>query len=82
MRDLGAGRISRGTSMRDAVGVQAESPAEERPQEPEGHESEEGSEQTYDTEESTWVEEDVPGVYLTLMNLAGGGRELKRVRFR
>ncbi|XP_024393729.1 uncharacterized protein [Physcomitrium patens] len=40
-----------------------------------------GSDRTYDGEESTWVEEDVPGVYLTLKNLTGGGRELKRVRF-
>ncbi|CAK9218361.1 unnamed protein product [Sphagnum jensenii] len=32
-------------------------------------------------DENSWVEEDVPGVYLTLVNLPGGRRDLKRVRF-
>ena len=32
--------------------------------------------------ENEWVEEDEPGVYITLTALAGGARDLKRVRFR
>ncbi|KAH7440857.1 hypothetical protein KP509_03G014300 [Ceratopteris richardii] len=28
-----------------------------------------------------WVEQDEPGVYITLVSLPGGGRDLKRVRF-
>ena len=31
---------------------------------------------------SEWVEQDEPGVYITLVSLPGGTRELKRVRFR
>ncbi|XP_018511107.2 LOW QUALITY PROTEIN: PH, RCC1 and FYVE domains-containing protein 1 [Brassica rapa] len=31
--------------------------------------------------ENEWVEEDEPGVYITLTALAGGARDLKRVRF-
>lgn len=34
------------------------------------------------TEKSDWVVQDEPGVYLTLSSLAGGGNELRRVRFR
>lgn len=29
-----------------------------------------------------WVEQDEPGVYITLMSLPGGVKDLKRVRFR
>jgi hypothetical protein len=32
--------------------------------------------------ESEWVEQDEPGVYITLTALPGGTRDLKRVRFR
>lgn len=32
--------------------------------------------------ETEWVEQDEPGVYITLTSLAGGGKDLKRVRFR
>jgi hypothetical protein len=32
--------------------------------------------------EAEWVEQDEPGVYITLTSLQGGGRDLKRVRFR
>lgn len=32
--------------------------------------------------ESEWVEEDEPGVYITIRQLADGTRELRRVRFR
>ncbi|CAM6076815.1 unnamed protein product [Sphagnum tenellum] len=31
--------------------------------------------------ETEWVEQDEPGVYITLTTLPGGGRDLKRVRF-
>lgn len=34
------------------------------------------------TEEANWVEHNEPGVYITLSSLPGGGREIKRVRFR
>ncbi|XP_058096545.1 PH, RCC1 and FYVE domains-containing protein 1-like [Magnolia sinica] len=33
------------------------------------------------TEEAEWVEQDEPGVYITLSYLPRGGKELKRVRF-
>jgi hypothetical protein len=33
-------------------------------------------------EEREWVEEDEPGVYITIRALPGGIRELRRVRFR
>lgn len=32
--------------------------------------------------ESEWVEQDEPGVYITLTSLSGGVKDLKRVRFR
>lgn len=32
--------------------------------------------------ENEWVEQDEPGVYITLTSLPGGGKDLKRVRFR
>lgn len=32
--------------------------------------------------ESEWVEQDEPGVYITLTSLPGGAKDLKRVRFR
>jgi hypothetical protein len=32
--------------------------------------------------EAEWVEQDEPGVYITLTSLPGGGKDLKRVRFR
>lgn len=32
--------------------------------------------------ESEWVEQDEPGVYITIRALPGGARELRRVRFR
>lgn len=32
--------------------------------------------------DSEWVEQDEPGVYITLTALPGGGKDLKRVRFR
>lgn len=32
--------------------------------------------------ETEWVEQDEPGVYITIRALPGGNRELKRVRFR
>lgn len=32
--------------------------------------------------ESEWVEQDEPGVYITIRALPGGKRELRRVRFR
>jgi len=32
--------------------------------------------------ETEWVEQDEPGVYITIRALPGGARELKRVRFR
>lgn len=32
--------------------------------------------------ETEWVEQDEPGVYITIQMLPGGARELKRVRFR
>lgn len=32
--------------------------------------------------ETEWVEQDEPGVYLTIRALPGGSRELRRVRFR
>lgn len=32
--------------------------------------------------ENEWVEQDEPGVYITIKALPGGSRELKRVRFR
>lgn len=32
--------------------------------------------------DSEWVEEDEPGVYITIRQLADGTRELRRVRFR
>lgn len=32
--------------------------------------------------ESEWVEQDEPGVYITIRQLADGTRELRRVRFR
>ncbi len=74
------------SSMRDAASIKAESVADERPHEAEARENEESSEDTYDDDddddENSWVEEDVPGVYLTLMILPGGARDLKRVRFR
>lgn len=34
------------------------------------------------TEEAEWVEHDETGVYITLSSLPGGGKEIKRVRFR
>lgn len=37
------------------------------------------SESRHDTE---WVEQDEPGVYITLTSLPGGAKDLKRVRFR
>jgi hypothetical protein len=33
-------------------------------------------------QEREWVEEDQPGVYITIRALPGGIRELRRVRFR
>jgi len=33
-------------------------------------------------QESEWVEQDEPGVYITLTSLPGGAKDLKRVRFR
>lgn len=33
-------------------------------------------------QEREWVEEDEPGVYITIRALPGGIRELRRVRFR
>jgi hypothetical protein len=33
-------------------------------------------------QETEWVEQDEPGVYITLTSLPGGGKDLKRVRFR
>lgn len=35
-----------------------------------------------DLEMTEWVEQDEPGVYITLRELADGTRELRRVRFR
>lgn len=32
--------------------------------------------------ETEWVEQDEPGVYITIRSLPGGTRELRRVRFR
>lgn len=32
--------------------------------------------------DSEWIEEDEPGVYITIRQLADGTRELRRVRFR
>lgn len=32
-------------------------------------------------QETEWVEQDEPGVYITLTSLPGGGKDLKRVRF-
>lgn len=32
--------------------------------------------------ETEWVEQDEPGVYITIRQLADGTRELRRVRFR
>lgn len=32
--------------------------------------------------ENEWVEQDEPGVYITLTSLPGGSKDLKRVRFR
>lgn len=32
--------------------------------------------------ETEWVEQDEPGVYITIRALPGGARELRRVRFR
>jgi hypothetical protein len=32
--------------------------------------------------DSEWVEEDQPGVYITIRSLPGGKREIRRVRFR
>ena len=32
--------------------------------------------------ETEWVEQDEPGVYITIRALPGGTRELRRVRFR
>lgn len=32
--------------------------------------------------ETEWVEQDEPGVYITFTSLPGGGKDLKRVRFR
>lgn len=32
--------------------------------------------------ETEWVEQDEPGVYITIRALPGGNRELRRVRFR
>lgn len=32
--------------------------------------------------ESEWIEEDEPGVYITIRQLVDGTRELRRVRFR
>ena len=32
--------------------------------------------------DSEWVEQDEPGVYITLTSLPGGAKDLKRVRFR
>lgn len=68
-------------SMRDAVSEVSDSVTNDRATETETNQSEEGSDRNFEGEETTWVEEDVPGVYLTLKNLTGGGRELKRVRF-
>ncbi|KAG0625658.1 hypothetical protein M758_2G071600 [Ceratodon purpureus] len=68
-------------SMRDAVSEVSDSVTNDRATETETIQSEEGSDRNFEGEETTWVEEDVPGVYLTLKNLTGGGRELKRVRF-
>uniref|UniRef100_A0A0D6R384 BRX domain-containing protein n=3 Tax=Araucaria cunninghamii TaxID=56994 RepID=A0A0D6R384_ARACU len=36
---------------------------------------------TVSDQEMEWVEEDEPGVYITIRSLPGGGRELRRVRF-
>lgn len=33
-------------------------------------------------QEREWVEEDEPGVYVTIRVLPGGSRELRRIRFR
>ena len=33
-------------------------------------------------QDAEWVEQDEPGVYITLTALPGGARDLKRVRFR
>lgn len=32
--------------------------------------------------QAEWIEEDEPGVYITIRQLADGTRELRRVRFR
>lgn len=32
--------------------------------------------------ETEWIEEDEPGVYITIRALPGGSRELRRIRFR
>jgi len=71
-------------ALRDDTGtIKAAAVTDDRPDESEARESDECGENTCDErDENSWVEEDVPGVYLTLMNLPGGGRDLKRVRFR
>jgi len=70
-------------ALRDGTGtIKAAAVTDDRPDESEARESDECSENTCDErDENSWVEEDVPGVYLTLMNLPGGRRDLKRVRF-
>ncbi|KAH9572493.1 hypothetical protein CY35_02G153800 [Sphagnum magellanicum] len=70
-------------ALRDDTGtIKAAAVTDDRPDESEARESDECGENTCDErDENSWVEEDVPGVYLTLMNLPGGGRDLKRVRF-
>lgn len=75
-------RESMREAMRDGVSEVSDSVTNDRATETETIPSEEGSDRTFDGEGTAWVEEDVPGVYLTLKNLSGGGRELKRVRFR
>jgi hypothetical protein len=71
-------------ALRDGTGtIKAATVTDDRPDEAEACESDECGENTCEErDENSWVEEDVPGVYLTLMNLPGGGRDLKRVRFR
>ncbi len=71
-------------ALRDGTGtIKAAAVTDYRPDESEARESDECSENTCDErDENSWVEEDVPGVYLTLVNLPGGRRDLKRVRFR
>lgn len=72
-RTHGSGRLAGAPKLPEPSAATAEASA--------GH-SARTSGSAEDDLEREWVEQDEPGVYITIRALAGGGRELRRVRFR